>query len=541
MATIAAPVTGGTSALAVPAAAATGAGIAGGLENAVENCLTGTDESNLKAAGVQAGQQVLGEVGSRVLWAIPRRVAATNISREAAAKIAGMTEQAKAALGSAMDRTSRLLLPVTRGQAGEAAAGVFSGPAKTTLNQLGEAVGKAAESGPALPTKPLLDEANALAASYTPNVQGMPSMTVGGQQLPATVAAAIAARNPGILASLPPEQTLPGTIGYVQGLLKESGDTIPYVEVHKMKRLLDDVVNWDKPAKKQIEQVTKGLRQTIRDSLGVHQPYNEANAAYAETVKLFNRGYGPKIRKAALDEPGQFISQISKNDPNRARMLKELLVDTAAQQGPQAAAEGQTAWNAVRAAWTKRNLINGDPTKLAERMSTLDPEFVTEFYHADPSGRAVYDNLQQIAQAYSQAMAEGKLKEQAFKTSRIYPNKAADAFEHAGADVLRSLALGPYSVWGAQSILRLLHGPPSRELIEWAAFNNNGATPLLVKVLTSDQPAQALANLSRLFYREQDQNKQKDEFVVTPPPGKAAPSFFSVPQIGSPPPAPPGR
>ena len=93
------------------------------------------------------------------------------------------------------------------------------------------------------------------------------------------------------------------------------------------------------------------------------------------------------------------------------------------------------------------------------------------------------------------------------------------------------------------------HGPAAQDLIEWAAFNHNGATPLLVQVLTSAAPGQALANLLRLFHTEHPEAQgpsalEQELSRVGQPPPRTAPqqpseinrSISSGPSVGQPPP-----
>lgn len=480
----------GTTGPGAFAAAPAGAGIATGLETSIENWIgNGPPQSPTVEAAKQAGLEVGGGLAAKALWAIPKRVVASKVAKAAAQKIIGHRDEATAALTSGLDQANRLLSTRSRQQAGEAARDVVQGPARTTLQQLGEAVGAAAETGPDLPTAPLRERIQELAAQISPT--GAPKeATVTVRGVP------VAASTLGLsLPPLPPDHPLPGVLAKISDALGDQS-TIPFAEAHKIKRLLDEAVDWESPAKKLVGQASKGLRNTLRDQMTGHSPYDAATGAYADTVKLFTGKYGTAIRKLARDEPGQLIDVIKPTDANRVRQLRELLQDVAGQQGDEAAVAGQQAWDNVRAAWTSEKVIGGDPTGLSARLAKLKPDFVNEFYRADASGRGVYDNLRQIGAAYDQALAQGKLDEAAFKGSSIYVNKQAAKLEAIEADVIRAIALGPGTFWGAYSIGRLLKGPSSKDLITYAAYSPE-RTQLFVRMMTGNEPGMALAQLLR--------------------------------------------
>lgn len=99
-----------------------------------------------------------------------------------------------------------------------------------------------------------------------------------------------------------------------------------------------------------------------------------------------------------------------------------------------------------------------------------------------------------------QALAAGKKsfasQESELSGSSLGRTMQPGAAERSGADVLRAMALGPHSIWGGLSIIRILHGPTANDLVHWAAASPAG-TRLFVSAITSPAPAIALANLVR--------------------------------------------
>lgn len=60
--------------------------------------------------------------------------------------------------------------------------------------------------------------------------------------------------------------------------------------------------------------------------------------------------------------------------------------------------------------------------------------------------------------------------------------------EQIGADIARVGGLGIFQIWGGLSMMRLLRGPKSAELIEWAAYSPAN-TQWLVRMVTGPSPA----------------------------------------------------
>jgi hypothetical protein len=103
--------------------------------------------------------------------------------------------------------------------------------------------------------------------------------------------------------------------------------------------------------------------------------------------------------------------------------------------------------------------------------------------------------------------------------------------ENLLSDALRAGGLGIRSIWGAQSIARLiLRGPKGRELTYFASHSPEG-TQLLVKALTGPEAGLALSELLRLT----GLGNIVSEGVGTPPPRSEA-GGPNASNIGVPPP-----
>lgn len=586
-------------------AAGAGAGVSGGLESAVEG---GTPSENVSAAGMQAAQ----EFGPRaVIWGVQnigRRFLSHPIAKASAAKIA-KSEAALSAFDDAIDKTKQsmralklsggsaaeasraateanvaaaskpyealLASPPPRQAAGEAAARTVEGPAKSTLNAVGERVKAAAESGPPVEVAPLKERINELAAQITPQVaakEAVPAALAGSS--PAALAAMREQAPEAFASMLPDQHPLRGVIGQIQSQLADAGDTIPFAEAHKMKRMLDDAINWDRAAKTQVQQITKGFRQTLRQTMAGHAPYDVATSEYASAVKLFDSGYGKEIIRKAETEPSAFIQRIDPKAPQSAGMLRELLVDLPAQTGDQAAAaQGKQAWDAVRATWTHDKIIKGPRgiAELSDRIAKIEqePEFAKTFY-GDESGQQILQNLKQIAAGYEDAVAKGRIdlsatkrvgetqrlaegvrldqlkrekaaaalavgkREEAFNVSSIATSKERGVIRQHLMDLVRLAALKPTSYLGAASLARLAMGPAASDLVTWAAYSGGPATKALTALFTSQVPGAAAADLLRLWNQDH--------------PEEAGPSALerelsgqggSAGGVGTPPPAPP--
>ena len=70
------------------------------------------------------------------------------------------------------------------------------------------------------------------------------------------------------------------------------------------------------------------------------------------------------------------------------------------------------------------------------------------------------------------------------------------SLEQRGADILRAGALGPQSIWGSLSLLRLLQSPAGSDLLEYAAYSDN-LTQKVVQVMLGQMPDRAASFVVR--------------------------------------------
>ena len=354
----------------------------------------------------------------------------------------------------------------------------------------------------------------------------------------------------------------------ILGRILNAADTVPFYAAHQFKRELDEAIGtaWDRSVRNRVINISKTLRGTLRDALGSHEPYAAATRAYQSIAPLYTKGLAPRLRKAAIDAPEVVIRLLKGNDPTKAAMLRDLLVSQPEQVG--AGRQGQHAWDSIRSAWTHENLIKGPLEKLDDRIAKMDPEFA-EIMYGDGPGSTVLENLRQISAAFrqateageatireSKAVAKGAIAAARQETKaqvrgvvrqgREMVGRSLNAMEAAKAeakkfaksslvgakdmealsDALRAGGLGVGSIWGAQSIARLiLRGPKGADLLRYAAYSPQG-TQLLVKALTSSVPGPALADLLRLsgvgdFIREgagAPPPQEEPSLVGAPPP-----------------------
>lgn len=349
---------------------------------------------------------------------------------------------------------------------------------------------------------------------------------------------------------LPEHHPLPGLLGQIQ----RAPESIAFADAHKLKMLLDEGVNWDRTAKKHLEKITKGLRTTLREALAVHEPYNVATGAYQAMVPLYRKGVGKRVITAAQSNPDAIARTLSVKNPSQALALRDLLLTQSAAGGD--AEAGQRAWDAVRASFVYDKVLRGGVKDLSTRVRALveqNPEFARAVLNDEPSQRIV-SNLDRLGQAYSHAVeqaaqssaaaaaASGSLKDAAAtsalsarETTRQAAQQAVakarsegakgiaavrtaaragiDAAQQAqtrlresslhentlggqAANVLRAVTLGPKSIWGALSLVRLLDGPTSKDLLEWAAYSDAN-TQRLVGILTGQVPDRVAASTIR--------------------------------------------
>lgn len=522
---------------------------------------------------------------------ITRRATAQTVqAREQAARMLADTELQNADAISTLTRQyddllSRAPSVVVPGQLTRAAV---EGPAKRALDMAGQRVAEAAQSGPMINVTPIQGALDAMASKARPPslfpVKELPKgigFLTGVAGRPATAATAstrmsreefqkFMAQQLGVDETHP----LPGILGQFQQVKLEQ---LPFQDVHRLKMLLDEAVNWDRVAKKHLEKITKGLRSVVRAALSVHEPYNAATAAYQAMVPLYRRGIGKSVITAAVNDPDKIARTLNPKNPAQAMALKDLLVTQSAAGGD--AQTGQQAWDAVRSAFTYDKVIKGGLDGLSDRVHALveqSPEFAKAVFDDEPAQR-ILSNLDRLGQAFTFAQQQGaervagakvagktlteaaktygaeeiaeagtrgaaqveavreaaqqavrtvrqqgkqtvasqtrmgrseiKMAEQAARAAVVAARAekgrfrgstigAAMRFEDSIANMIRAVGLGPGSIWGALSIVRLLESPKASDLVEWAAYSDQN-TQRLVRVLTGPMPDRAVAGLLR--------------------------------------------
>jgi hypothetical protein len=502
-----------------------------------------------------------GQVMTGVGQAFGRRIAASGIGNKVReglfAAHSGMREELNKAIDVAASDTtaarSRLAAtqsPVTPSRAGQMVEGVAQGPAKDVKDQLGKNVLATAQSGPRLPTAPLVKRAEELSNQITPMASHEPAAleTVAQASEPvaesgiksdlATRKSTSGALTPAELKDLlaqstGPDHPLPGVLSDIYQKITENPH-IEFDDAHKMKRLLDEAVNWDSPAKKQVQQITKGFRVTLRDLMAAHEPYNQATSDYAQVAKLYEKGVTPKLHKAILDDPEVAVRKIDWQHPTQARLLKNLTVDVPKQGTEGGAQQGEAAWNALRASWTHEKLVRLGPEKMLAEMQKMEgsgngQEFIKTMY-GDPAGQTVWGNLKQIGAAFQSlqqkelaAATEKKAFEvgaaaqkQAFEGSTI---ATAPSAATATRDIAYGLLVPGHPITKVGAVTRsILKGPRIADLTQWAAYTPQ-RTQWLIKALTGPEPGMALADLSRLVFPGRSEEPAQP---VGPPPKPAS-------------------
>lgn len=501
--------------VAVPLA---GAYTGGAAENVAEQgvrAVTGappTPTTVREAGREQMGQEALGQGFNKIVFQpIMRRALATSVSKRISA---GLTD-AMEALKTRVGLTPSAVTPSKAGQMVEALTHGATGGAKTVKDRLGQEVSTAAAAGPDLPTAPLKARLGELASEVSPAADPQATMLIGGRQFSMEQAAQVLKQHPDAagLAQIPVDMHLPVTLRLAQELTH--GDTLPFADAHKIKRLLDSVVNWDRPSKQVKAQITKGFRQTLREEMRGHAPYNEATAAYGKVAKLYEATDVDKLHKEILSDPEGLVRRLGWDNPSGAQVLKELTVDVPAQGAQAGADQGAAAWDAVRAAWSHENLIAKGPAKMAAEIREMQAsangrEFIATMY-GDAAGQAKWKNLEQLSTAWETAVARAK----AFK--------ASDLPMHASKSLLRDMAytaLPGHGVTKVAAVGRLLSGPDAKAMIDWASAAN-GRTQFLIKhVLTGPTPGVAMADFLRWF---KDSGGAPDRLAVSHEQGPPVP------------------
>lgn len=352
---------------------------------------------------------------------IGRRAGAQEVQAKLrAAELLADAELANSDAITALTRQYDNLLagPPSTTMTGQLTREAVQGPAKRALDLAGQRVAEAAQSGPMIAITPLQGALDEMAS------KARPAALFPAKELPKGIGfltGAIAARPAGaaagqrmsreefqraIAGQLGVDEThpLPGILGQLQDVKLEQ---LPFQDVHRLKMLLDEAVNWDRPAKKHLEKITKGLRTAVREALAVYEPYNVATAAYQAMVPLYRRGIGKQVITAALNDPDKIARMLKPDNPAQALAMRDLLVTQSAAGGD--AHTGQRAWDHVRSAFTYTHVIKGGLEGLSDRVHRLveqSPEFAKVVFDDEPAQK-ILSNLDRLGQAFTQAQQQG--------------------------------------------------------------------------------------------------------------------------------------
>jgi hypothetical protein len=505
----------------LPALATIGAAGGGGaLAESGEQVAHGEtfDPSAVAGAGLQqAGQEALGQTVMWPLRALGKRIIGSSVASRAGTALDEGLQALKSRLSSRPPA-------VTPAETGRLIEGVMEGPVKTVKETLGAEVEKAAATGPTLPTAPLKARLAEVAEQITPMAshETVAPEVIGGRHLSGPeVQAFYESRGLDLPTQLllPPEHPLPGVLARVRTALGDA-EEMSFEDAHKIKRLLDDAVNWDSPARKQVQQITKGVRQTLRQQMASHAPYNEATEAYGKVAKLYAGSLAPQLHRDLLKNPELVVKKLAWSNPSQAQLLKDLTTTTAAAGG--GGAEGSAAWDALRASWTHEKLIARGLEGMDREMQKMEAsgsgqEFIRTLY-GDPAGQTVWGNLKQIAQAYEAKKAEALAFEESSLTK--LPSLTTTL-----SDLLR-VGIHPTASYGLTSTARLATQTAKlSDLVQWAIYSP-ARTQLFVRALASPAPALALADLVRssglLGSGEAEGARPVPSHETTPPPKPTA-------------------
>ena len=441
-------------------------------------------------------------------------------------------------------------------------AKVVSGPAQRSLDQLGQAVEASAQSGPSVAWGPIKAKLRQMHAATQPAAlqeaeAAAVNPAVGYFSSPEQARAVL--EKAGI--ALEPGHPLPGVLGK----LEQAGDAVTFSDAHKFKRMLDDAIGWKPagavhaPAKKQIAQITKGIRGEIRTAMSGHAPYAQATQAYKDAATLFSpHGLARQVQAVASTNPERLLTLVKPSEPTKFRMLKEVLTEHAAAGGGEEGVQaGQEAWDAVRSTVIYKHLIQPGLANFDSSVAKMHPEFL-HLLTEDGPGRGVFNRLQQMSDAVKTitanteattemataagqaargrqraAQARGsvlKVEGQQVSARRAAervglnrerqiaqrgvaeagkPTAAEKAFDQSslasapppsqvvseGAYAAAAPVGSPRQLAGTARLF--LKGPKVNDLIRWASLSPTG-TQAFVRAVTSPAPGQALAALMRL-------------------------------------------
>jgi len=555
----------------------------------------------------QAGRAEMGEV-HRLAGQQARQ------ARETATALLADTELANADAVSQLTRQYDNLLaqppdPLTPGALTREAV---QGPAKRALDMAGQRVAEAAADGPVIaltPIKAALDDmaSKARPAALFPAKEQPKGIGFLTGVAPGRVGAAASTRmsreefQKFMAQQLGVEETHP--LSGILGQIQQAPESLSFADAHKLKMLLDEAVNWETPAKKHLQKITKGLRTVVRDALSVHEQYNVATAAYEAMVPLYRKGVGKSIITAASTPGGadKIARSLSPKNTAGALALKDLLVTQSAAGGD--AATGQQAWDAVRSAFTYNHVIKGGLDGLSDRVHQLveqSPAFAKAVFDDLPAQK-ILTNLDQLGQqqvalidraaaAMTAAKVTGQQLTEAARTvtreevtaARARGATAVDIAQEAKArltsttrdlvrehmtalrrasdteiteaaagakgavlgaqqtrrafqkstvgqartaamqfaDAFRAFGLGPTSIWGLLSFLRLTLSTEAPDIIRWAAYSDQ-TTQRLVRLFEGTLPERAVVVLVRSAAAVA--NPRTDVSQLVPPGGSAAP------------------
>lgn len=456
------------------------------------------------------------------------------------------------------------------------------GPAQSTKEKIGASVLEHAKTGPAVDFRPVKAAVARMHGEMTPVASHeVPAVSMpDGSPVPAALQEAMQAQHPDVFAGLAEEQhPIRGVLGEIQ----KAPDTVPFEEAHKYKRLLDDAVRWDSPARTQIEQITKGTRNAVRTQMTAvnHTPYEMANAEYHKLLPAFKPANVQQLQKLASSHPQALTTLVKGTDRTKVQLLKELLLEHAPASGEEGRAMGEHAWNSFRAQWTHDRLVSGGVEKFGERLDKLDPELVQQLY-GDEAGQAVLSRLKSIAGAFdtvrqaseggvertvksgaesvaaagkagregvdaarragragvaaaedkgargveAASLQKGAVKEeqQRFAASTIAPPGSRTA-EQTVVD-LAHVASPHLSIGRWNAVKRLVSAPTGKDLLMWASYTPKN-TQRYIEAVTGPAPELAMAALTRaagLAMAASHKPTQGPSTTVTPPPtGQGAP------------------
>lgn len=487
-----------------------GAFAGGAAENAAEQVAGPPSplslQGMLEAGKTQAGYEAAGQMVAWPVKAIGRRVMASGVGKK-------VTQGLSDALDAVNARLQTHRPAVSPSQAGELADKAIQGPAKSVKDLLGETVAETAAKGPMVKADPLRAKLADLAQQITPmasHQQGQfpPQMVMGRMQTPAQLAALKQQFPTLALSTLPPDHPLPAALDTIREAIGDQPE-IPFAEAHKIKTLLDSVVDWERSAKRPPEQISKAFRQTLRSEMSGHAPYEQATADYGTVARLFKGVKADQLHAHLLDNPGAVVSRIKWQNPASAGLVKEITGLATDTKGLQ---QGEAAWNAVRAAWTQEHLIAKGAKGLRNEMRKIESsnagqEFIQTMY-GDPQGQIVWKNLQQIGDSLEQVLGA----KAAFKESSI---ATASSPAQAVRDIAYAVTPGR-QITKEGAISRLVFGPAVKDFIQWSSYTPARTQFLIKHVLTGADPGMALADMARWWMGAEQPMASHDQGPPTP-------------------------